>query len=248
MHLAVIDVDPDVTGIRACQRSNLHLLHDTLEDGWHEARVNGAADNTVHIDELAAPREVYLLLVTVGQLDFLAGYLHHRLGLRTFLIGFDDHMNLAELACAARLLLVTVVGLRCLGDGLTVGDLGSKVLRLDLEDVVKMPFEDIEMVLTLAVDDDLLELLGVLDEDRRVFLVHAAEGLTHLLLVTLAERLDGSTVLGLGELHVLKGPVVARGIERMVCLGVLQLHKTADVTGMYLRYARTVLTGADEDL
>ena len=84
-------------------------------------------------------------------------------------------MDFTELTGAARLLLVTVIGLRGLRDCLTVGNLRRKELGLDLIDVVEVPLQDIKMLFALTVDNDLLEFLGVLNDYSRILLVHAVE-------------------------------------------------------------------------
>ena len=53
----------------------LHAAHDALEYGWHEACVNGTADNRVDEYEFASPFEVYLFLALCVDLELLVAEL-----------------------------------------------------------------------------------------------------------------------------------------------------------------------------
>ena len=142
-------------------------------------------------------------------------------------------MNLTELAGAAGLLLVTVLGRGDLGDGLTVRNLRSVKLDVLLELVVDSPLNIVDMLLAHTAEDGLAEFLGVLDRDGRILGRDLVEGVTHLGLVVLVDGLDGATVLGIREHHVLDGLDAALG-EGHVGLAGLELHRAADVTGAEL--------------
>ena len=86
VHLTVVDVDDDVAGVGTGQRTLLHLLHDTLEDGGHEAGVDRAAHDAVVEDQLAAPLQRILLSVADG----ILGLVGHAV-----VVGLDEHVNLA---------------------------------------------------------------------------------------------------------------------------------------------------------
>ena len=159
VHLTVVDVDDDVAGIGTGQRTLLHLLHDTLEDGGHEAGVDRAADDAVVEDQLAAPLERILL----GVADGVLGLVGHAVEVR-----LDEHVNLAELAATTGLFLVAVHGLGALGDGLAVGDVGGGEVDGQLVLVLEVPLHGVEVEFTLAAEDDLAQLAAVLEREAAV--------------------------------------------------------------------------------
>jgi len=151
--------DDDVAGIGTGQRTLLHLLHDTLEDGGHEAGVDRAADDAVVEDQLAAPLQRILL----GVADGVLGLVGHAI-----VVGLDEHVHLAELAAAAGLFLVAVHGLGALGDGLAVGDVGGGEVDGQLVLVLEVPLHGVEMQFALASEDDLAQLAAVLQREAAV--------------------------------------------------------------------------------
>ena len=72
MHLSVVHEHPDITGIRTGKRTFRHLLHDTLEDGRHEAGIDGTADYAVVELKLAAPFQVIGFLALDIESDILS--------------------------------------------------------------------------------------------------------------------------------------------------------------------------------
>ena len=80
--------DDDVAGVGTCQRTLLHLLHDTLEDGGHEAGVDRAAHDAVVEDQLAAPLQRILLGVADGVFRLVGHAVE---------VGLDEHVYLAVL-------------------------------------------------------------------------------------------------------------------------------------------------------
>ena len=99
MHLAVVDEHADVTGVGTGKRSFDHALLDTLEDGRHEAQIDGATDDAVVELEFSAPFEVGHF----GSLDVEDGLLavNLELGVELSFCRADKKMNLTELACAS---------------------------------------------------------------------------------------------------------------------------------------------------
>ena len=249
MHLAVVDHDADVAGVGARQRALVHLLHDTLQDGGHEARVDGAADDCRVELQFAAPRQVVLLLAL--DVDHHVALARHLVVLRfghPLVVGLDDHVHLAELSGAARLLLVAVVGLCDLRDGLAVGNLrgdvvvGELVLREDART------QDVQVVFALALDDRLLELLGVVDQDRRVLELGVVEDLAELLLIALLLALEGCAVARFREYDGLDRHGRRGGRERIVRARALEFDGAADVAGRELRHLDAVLARHGEEL
>ena len=192
MHLSVIYDYAHVAGIATRQRALLHALHDALEDGGHEASVDGAAHNAVDEDELATPLQVDNLLALGVDAVFLAAESVNFGSGHTLVVGLNDEVHLAELACTARLLLVAIVGTGCLGDGLAIGNLGLVERDLNLFVVLHAPLQGAQVELTLAVHEDLLQFLRLLNLPRGVFLAHLLQGVHHLLRLGLVDGADGA--------------------------------------------------------
>ena len=157
-------------------------------------------------------------------------------------------MNLAELSRTARLFLVAVVGLRNLRDGLAVGYLRREILDIHLVLRREAALQDIEMVLALTLYDGLLQLLRVLDQNRRVLILGIVEQLAQLLLVALLLGLDGGTVAGLREDYRLDGNHGRRCRQSIVRARTLQLDRTPYVARRELRHLDAVLARNGEEL
>ena len=97
MHLTVVDVDDDVAGVAAGQRTLLHLLHDTLEDGGHEAGVDRAAHDAVVEDQLAAPLQRIFLGVADGVLGLVRSSSSRAEAGHAVEVGLNEHVHLAVL-------------------------------------------------------------------------------------------------------------------------------------------------------
>ena len=85
------------------------------------------------------------------------------------------------------------------------------------------------MLLAVAAEDGLAELLGVLDDDGRVRGGDALEGVAELLLVLLDLGLDGAAVLGSRILDLVVADVGAGQGEGRVAAAVLELDGAAEV-------------------
>ena len=166
MHLTVIDEDADVAGVGTGKRTFDHTLLDTLEDGGHEAEVDGTTDDAVVELKLATPLELGDILSLDVELGVLAVDLE--LGVELAFGRADEEVDLTELAGAAGLLLVTVLCAGHLGDGLAVRNLRSIELDVELELVVQAPLHEVDMLLALAAENGLAELLGVLHDGGRI--------------------------------------------------------------------------------
>ncbi len=249
MHLTVIDIHADVTGVGTGERAFLHLGLDTLEDGGHEAEVDGTTHDAVVEFQLAAPLEVGDILALEVEHGVLAVDLEVLRGFLAFDVRADEEVDLTELAGAAGLLLVTVLGGGHLGDGLAVRHLRSIELDVLLELVVHSPLDVVDVLLAHTGEDGLAEFLGVLDGDGRILGGDLVQGIAHLGLVVLVHGLDGAAVLRIREDHVLDG-LLAGGGEGDVGLAGLELHDAADVTGadggnLLLLGARDGVDGAE---
>ena len=248
MHLAVVDHYADVACVGAGEGTLLHAVHEALDDGGDEAGVDGAAYDAVIDHELAAPLQGYLLLVADIELELLAAELvgvglGHAFGIR-----LDDEVPLAELAGAAGLFLVAVVGACGLGDGLAVWNLGLVELDRELVVVLDSPLEGSEVELALALDKHLLEFLALLPDPGGVLLVHAGENDGKLLGVGLVDRLDGTGVLGGRVLDEVELVLAAFLVESVAGVDVLELDGGADVACAELVDALAHLSADDVEL
>ena len=146
-------------------------------------------------------------------------------------LGLELDLDASVLAGTTGLLLVGVVDLGGLGDGLTVRDLGSADVGLDLELAEHAVDDDLEVELAHALDDGLVGLLVAAEAEGGILGGEADEGLGHLLLVGLGLGLDGDADDGLGELHLLEDDGVVLGAEGLAGGGVLEADEGDDVAG-----------------
>ena len=157
-------------------------------------------------------------------------------------------MNLAELARAARLFLVAVVGLRHLGDGLAIGDLGRKVLDIHLVLRCQTALEDIEVVFALTLNDGLLQLFRVGHQNGGILVLGVVEQLAQLLLVALLLGLHRGAVTRLGEYDRLHRDGRRHGCESVIGARTLELNGAAYVARRQLRHLYAVLARHGEEL
>ena len=123
----------------------MHLEIDDREAD-QRARLGGLAH------ALLDRRDIFLR--NVAALDLV-----EELEARSALAGNDLHLDLAELAGAARLLLVGVGELDRLREILAIGDLRSADVGLDLELALHAVDEDLEVELAHPLDDRLARLM-----------------------------------------------------------------------------------------
>ena len=101
-------------------------------------------------------------------------------------------MNLAELTCTTRLLLVTILGTRHLCDGLAIRDACRLKLDSQLLVVLQSPLQCAEVEFALTAYDGLTKLLALLHHPCGVFLMHTEEGCHKLLCLCCVLSLDGT--------------------------------------------------------
>ncbi len=248
MHLAVVEGHAYVTGVRSCQRPLLHLLHKPFNDRRNKTGVDSTAYYAVVEHELAAPIERYLLGAFHIQNYLLAVDLEARRNRRTLRIRLYHYMNLTELTGTARLLLMTIVGRRHLGDGLAIGDARREVLYVDLVIVIKTPLENIEMMFALTMYNSLFKLLGVFHHYGGVFEMSLGQCVAELLLVGRLEGLYRGTETMFGEFYRLYDTVEPGSGESTVDLGALQLDGTPYIARRQLRHLHTILAHRQEYL
>ena len=248
VHLAVVNDDADIAGVATRERALFHAAHDTLEDGGHEACVDGTAYHGVDEDELAAPFQGNFFLALDGDADFLVAELvDYGVG-HAVAVGFDNEVDFAELAGAAALLLVAIVGTCGLGEGFAVGDALGIELYGNLVEVLQAPLERAEVELALSLHENLAQFLALLHLPSGVFLAHTAEGSHHLFGVGFIDGTDGAGNLGVGVFDEVEAVVAVLGVEGVARAHILELHGTTDVAGGELFHFLTVGTGADEEL
>ena len=172
VHLAIINDYTYVTGVATCERTRLHTFHNTLQDGRHEARINGTTNYGVDKYELAAPLKVDFLTTLDVHLELLTIELVCCRIWHTLSIWLNDEVNLTKLSGTTTLFLVTVVCTCHLGNGLTIRYLRFTELHLYLLVVLQTPLQCAQMELTLTMHNGLAQLLGLLNNPCRVFLTH----------------------------------------------------------------------------
>ena len=229
VHLTVIDIDPDVTGIGTGKRTFCHLVVDTLEDGGHETEIDGATDDAVDELEFSTPLQIIGLLGLDVQDSLLA--IDHELvaGGLTLDVRADEEMDLTELAGSTRLLLVAVLGIGDLGNGLAIRHLRSEELDVLLELVGHSPLHEVDSLLALSAEDGLAQLLGILNIDGRILGSDLVKSLANLCFVILVDGLDGATIPGIREDHMLDC-INSRSGKGNIGLSSLQLHDASDIT------------------
>ena len=99
-------------------------------------------------------------------------------------------LAVAELAVAARLLLVAAVGLDLGGDRLAVGDARRLERHLDAEPAPQLRDRDLDVQLALAGEQQLVRLRIARVADRRILFVQPLHRRADLVLVVPALRLD----------------------------------------------------------
>jgi len=156
-------------------------------------------------------------------------------------------MHLTKLTSTTRLLLVAVVGLSYLCNCLAIWNLWCEVLDFELVIVSQAALNDIEVMLTLTLNDGLLQLLRVLNQDSWVLILNIVQQLAELLLVALLLSLDSCAVARLWEYDRSYAYVLTCG-QSIVCASTLQLNCATNVTCRQLSNLDTVLTCNCEEL
>ena len=163
------------------------------------------------------------------------------LGLR-----LEADINVAELAVAAGLLLVTAVDLDLLLDGLAVGDLCRAELGFDLILAQELGNDDAQVDVADTGDDHFLRLRIVAVGEGGVFLVQLDETGGDLVFLTLRLGVDGHAVAGLCIGHGLDGDKLAGLAERVAGADGGKLREHADVAAADLRGLGVVLALREE--
>src|SRR5918999_762926 len=169
---AVDEEDANTLHGRTCELAARHRLLDPLVDCGAEALRDDAADDLVH--ELIA-------LVARNRLE--------------------DDVAVAELAAAARLLLVAALRARLLPDGLQVRN--ARLVKLDVHPEAALdPFDrNLDVHLRHPREQLLTCLLVSVQDESRILLGEASQSGGRLLLVALRLRGDGERHDRLGKLE-----------------------------------------------
>ena len=151
---------------------------------------------------------------------------------RAALAGNDADLDLAELARAARLLLVGVGQVDRLREIFAIGDLRSADIGLDLELALHAVDQDLEVELAHPLDDRLARFMVGGDAERRILARQAVERDAHLLLVGLGLGLDRDLDDRVGEFHPLEDDRRVGRAQRVAGGGVLEARQSDDVAGV----------------
>ena len=143
--------------------------------------------------------------------------------------GVELDLHFAELAGAARLLLVGVGQLDRPREALAVGHLRRADVGLDLELALHAVDQDLEVKLAHPLDDGLARFMVGRDAERGVLGRQAVERDAHPLLVGLGLGLDRQLDDRVGELHPLEDDRLGRIAQRVAGGGVLHARDGDDV-------------------
>ncbi len=146
--------------------------------------------------------------------------------------GAAADLDFAELARAARLLLVGVGQLDRLREIFAIGDLRCADIGLDLELTLHAVDQDLEVELAHPLDDRLARFMVGRHAERRILASKAIERDAHLLLVGLGLRFDRELDDGIRELHPLKDDRRVRCAQRIAGGRVLEARQSDDVAGV----------------
>ena len=210
---------------RGLQEDDRITGEDALADAVAQALFNGRDEVLRHAAADGLVRE-----------DHLFG-----LGLR-----LEADIDVAELAVAAGLLLVTAVDLDLLLDGFTVGDLGGLEHSLDLVLALELGHQDGELHVASARDDEFLGFGVVAIGEGGVFLVQLDETGRDLILGALDLGVDGHLVHRLVVAHALDLDSLARHAEGIAVLDGGELGEDADVAAADLGGLSVVLALREE--
>jgi len=234
VHLSVEDDYAHVAGITTRKRSAFHAVHHTLEDGRHEAKVDGTTHHRVDKHEFSAPRQVFFLSRLDVHLELLttkavACGIGHTLGVWLY-----DEMNLTKLPCSATLLLMTIFGLCLLRDGLSIWNLGFAECHIELLVVLQSPLQRAQMKLTLTVNNDLAQLLALFHHPRGVFLMHFQQRGHEFFHVLRIGGLHRTAVFGVGIFDEIISRLRAFAVERVAGFHVFEFHRATDIARVQL--------------
>ena len=149
--------------------------------------------------------------------------------LLALLVGLEADPDIAELAAAAGLLLMTALLLHGLADLFTVGNARGVELGVHAEAGLELAHEHVDLNVARAGDDHLMGL-GVVDDGKgRVLFIEAVEAGAELFLLTAGLGRDGAGVAGLGVGHTGELDDALRVAEGVAGLDAVHLGDGADV-------------------
>src|SRR3546814_1439849 len=143
--------------------------------------------------------------------------------------GSDADLDAAELARAARLLLVGIVDVDGLRERFAVRHLRRADVRFDLELALHAIDEDVEVKLAHALDDRLARFMVGRHAERGILGGQTVERDTHTFLVGLGLRLHRQLDDRLGEFHPLEDDRRVGGAERVPGGGFFEAGERDDV-------------------
>ena len=240
VHLTVVDNHAHVAGVASGQWATLHTVHDTFQNGWHKARVDGSANNRIDEYELAAPRQSFLFFAFDIHLELLSVELIHCWVGHSFCVWLYDEVHFAELSCATALLLVAIFSLCLLGNGFTIRYACFLEYGLDLLVVLQTPLQSAQVELALSLHDGLAQLFALLDNPRWVFLAHLQQGSHELFGFLRVHRLDGTHIFRVRILDEIEVLLYTLTVQCIASLDVFQLHRTANIACIELLDGDTV--------
>src|SRR5574344_6832 len=239
MHLAIIHNDANITGITTSKRTLLHTSHDSFKNSWHKASINGTTDYRIEEYKLASPFQINHLFSLDIHTKFLPAKLKYSWVRHTFSVRFYDKMHLTKLTSTTRLLLMTIIGTRSLGNSLTIRNLRFTITYLNLLIVLHTPFQCTKMEFTLAMHNSLAQFLRLLYYPCRIFLTHLDKSSHHLFCLSLIRSLDSTGILRVWILDEIISVFIVLRIKGITSFHVFQFHGATDIACLQFihRYA-----------
>lgn len=202
---------------------------NTFEVSGAGTGVDRSADNSTVENQFAAPVESDLFLAFDIYLQLFAVDLEFRWFGHPFLVRFDYEPYFAELSGSARLFFVPVIGCGHFRDRFAERNFRCEVLHLHFIDVGQLPFEDVEVVFALPLQDDLFELLGVLHEDGRILEIGAVEQFAQFFVFARFDGFDRYAVTRFREANRIDFDVRTGCRKGLVRAGAFEFDGAADI-------------------
>ena len=193
--------DLDINNRIACQNAGLHSTLNTVVDSRDVFLRDSAANDSV--DELVT----------------LAG-----------LVGLDLDLNVTVLALTTGLTCVLGLLVGLFADGLTVSNLGSTHVCLDLKLTQQTVNNNLQMQLAHTSNDGLAGFFIGVGLEGRILFGQLCQRDAHLLVASLGLGLNCNANNGLGELHGLQNDGMILIAQSITSGGVLQTNNSSDIT------------------
>ena len=219
VHLAIVELDLHIHHAIAGQDAFLARLHDALLHRRHETPVHVLARKRFRKLEAAVAR-----------------------------LRLDLHPDFGELAGAARLLLVAILGVAPALDGLAIPHARLDQFDVHVVTAAEALGDDLQVQLALRGQDGLVQLGIHHVQERGVLVVQRGQARGDLVFLAFDVALEGGVDVRLGIFDCRQRHRFLAAAQRVARMGVLELHHRADVPGAEAGHARAHLAVEQVDL